>query len=156
MVNDPYARLAALGLTLPTPPAPVASYVPCVLHSGLVFVSGQGPVEPDGHMRIGRVGDDVTVEQARDDARLTALNIVSHLHAFLGDLNRVERIVKVFGMVCAVPDFGHQPEVIEGASALFLEVFGECGRHARSAVGLASLPRGITVEIEIVAGVAGG
>lgn len=153
MAEDFYARLDRLGIVLPKPPAPVASYVPCILHSGLLFVSGQGPIEPGGHMRTGLVGAEISLEQARDDARLTAINIIAHMHAYLGDLNRLDRMLKVFGMVRAAPEFGHQPEVIEGASALFLEVFGERGQHTRSAVGQASLPRGITVEIEIVAAV---
>ena len=153
MSEDVYARLQRLGIVLPEPPPPVASYVPCVLHGSSLYVSGQGPVEPGGRMRIGLVGADISLEQARDDARLTAINIIAHMHVHLGDLNRVERMLKVFGMVRAVPEFGQQPEVIEGASALFIEVFSERGQHARSAVGLASLPRGITVEIEAIAAV---
>jgi enamine deaminase RidA (YjgF/YER057c/UK114 family) len=151
--EDVYARLQRLGIVLPKPPLPAADYVPCVLHAGVLYVAGQGPVEADGRLHTGVVGADVSPEQARADARLTAINIIAHMHAFLGDLNRVERMLRVFGMVRAVPDFGQQPEVINGASALFAEVFGERGQHARCAVGLASLPRGITVEIEAIAAI---
>ncbi len=153
MSEDVYQRLKRLGIELPKPSPPAAHYVPCTLHRGVLYVAGQGPVEPDGRLRTGIVGADVSLEQARDDARLTAINILAHMHAFLGDLNRVERLLRVFGMVRAVPDFGQQPEIIDGASALFTEVFGDSGRHARCAVGLASLPRGITVEIEAIAAI---
>lgn len=153
MSEDVYKRLEHLGILLPKPPAPAADYVPCVLHAGSLYVAGQGPVEADGRLRTGVVGAEISLEQAQDDARLTAINIIAHMHVFLGDLNRVERMLRVFGMVRAVPDFGQQPEVINGASELFTAVFGERGRHARCAVGLASLPRGITVEIEAIAAV---
>lgn len=152
--SDIQARLAQLGIRLPTPPQPVASYVPYTLHAGLLFVSGQGPLDADGTMHTGLVGRDVSLEQARDHARITAINLLAQMNAACGgDLGRIERVLKLFGMVRAVADFGRQPEVIDGASTLFVEVFGERGRHARSAVGLGSLPRGITVEIELIAAV---
>jgi enamine deaminase RidA (YjgF/YER057c/UK114 family) len=153
MSEDVYRRLERAGIVLPKPPPPAAHYVPCVLHRGVLYVAGQGPVEPDGKLYTGVVGAEVSLDEARAHARLTAINIIAHMHAFLGDLNRVERFLRVFGMVRAVPDFGQQPEVIDGASTLFAEIFGESGRHARCAVGLASLPRGITVEIEASAAV---
>ncbi|HKT16532.1 MAG TPA: RidA family protein [Stellaceae bacterium] len=153
MAEDVYARLKALGIVLPKAPPPAANYVPAVLDRGTLYVAGQGPVEADGTLHTGVVGAAVSLAEARSHARLTAINILAQMHAALGDLNRVERMLRVFGMVHALPDFGQQPEVIDGASALFIEVFGERGRHARCAVGLASLPRGITVEIEASAAV---
>jgi enamine deaminase RidA (YjgF/YER057c/UK114 family) len=153
MAEDVYARLKALGIVLPKAPPPAANYVPTVLHRGTLYVAGQGPMEPDGNPHTGIVGAGVSVAEARGHARLTAINILAQMHAALGDLNRVERMLRVFGMVHATPDFGQQPEVIDGASSVFVEVFGERGRHARCAVGLASLPRGITVEIEVSAAV---
>ena len=143
-------RLAELGIELPTPQTPVANYVGAVLTGNLLFLSGRGPMRPDGTQHTGIVGQDVTVEEAYGHARLTGLQLIATLHAELGDLDRVSRIVKVLGMVNAVPGFGQQPEVINGCSDLFVEVFGERGRHARSAVGMGSLPRNITVEIEAV------
>lgn len=146
----PLDRLAALGLTLPPPPAPVANYIPFVVHGDLLYLSGQGPRQHDGSLRVGKVGRDVGVTQARADAELTGLNLLAVAQSALGDLSRVKRVVKLFGMVNAVPDFGDHPKVIDGCSSLFVEVFGDAGRHARSAVGLGSLPDGITVEIEAV------
>jgi len=153
MAEDVYARLKALGIVLPKAPPPAANYVPTILDRGTLYVAGQGPVEADGKLHTGVVGAEVSLAEARADARLTAINILAQMQAALGDLNRIERMLRVFGMVRAVADFGQQPEVIDGASALFVEVFGERGRHARCAVGLASLPRGITVEIEASAAV---
>ena len=147
---DPHSRLAALGLVLPPPPAPIASYVPFVIEGNLLFLSGQGPREADGRLRTGKVGADVGIEQAYDDARLTGLNLLSVMHAALGDLSRVKRVIKLLGMVNAVPDFGAHPKVINGCSDLLIAVFGEDGRHARSAVGFGSLPDNITVEIEAI------
>lgn len=147
---SPYARLEALGLTLPPPPAPIATYVPFVIEGDLLFLSGQGPREADGTLRTGKVGGDVGIERAYDDARLTGLNLLAVMQAALGDLGRVKRIVKLLGMVNAVPEFGAHPKVINGCSDLLIDVFGEEGRHARSAVGFGSLPDNITVEIEAI------
>ncbi|WP_157020220.1 RidA family protein [Mesorhizobium xinjiangense] len=147
---SPDARIEALGLTLPPPPAPIATYVPFVIEGNLMFLSGQGPREADGTLRTGKVGADVGIERAYDDARLTGLNLLAVTQAALGDLSRVKRIVKLLGMVNAVPDFGAHPKVINGCSDLLIAVFGEEGRHARSAVGFGSLPDNITVEIEAV------
>lgn len=146
----PYERLAALGITLPPPPPPIANFVTHVQEGTLLFLSGQGPREVDGHLHTGRVGEDVSVEDAYQHARLTGINLLSVLHAALGDLRRVRRVVKLLGMVNAVPDFGKHPAVINGCSDLFVSVFGEAGHHARSAVGFGSLPDRITVEIEAV------
>lgn len=143
-------RLTQLGIELPTLTPPVATYVNAVRTSNLLFLSGKGPTRPDGTQHTGKVGADVTVEEAYQHARLTGLQLIAVMKAELGDLDRVRRVVKVLGMVNGTPEFGRQPEVINGCSDLFVEVFGERGRHARSAVGMGSLPRSITVEIEAI------
>jgi len=147
---EPYARLAALGLVLPPAARPIGLYTPAVIAGGFLYLSGQGPREADGRMHTGKVGRDVGTEVAAAYARLVALNLLSAAHEALGDLRRVVRVVKLLGMVNAVPDFADHVAVINGASALLLEVFGEQGRHARSAVGMGSLPGNITVEIEAI------
>jgi len=153
--GDPEGRLAALGIELHTPAPPVANYVRAVRTGDLVFVAGHGPTRADGSLVTGKVGAERTLEEGYEAARLTAIAMLSTLKAELGDLSRVRRIVRVFGMVNAVERFGQQPEVINGASDLLVEVFGpERGPHARAAVGMASLPRDITVEIEMVVEVA--
>lgn len=146
----PEARLAALGLTLPPPPAPVANYIPHRFHGGLLYLSGQGPRDHGGRLSIGRVGVDVSVEKARADAELTGLNLLAVAKAALGELGRVTGVIKLFGMVNALPEFDRHPMVIDGCSNLLVAVFGDAGRHARSAVGMGSLPDGITVEIEAI------
>lgn len=152
-MTTPYDRLKALGITLPTPPTPIANFVTHVEASGLLFLSGQGPRKADGRLHTGKVGGGVSVEEAYGHARLTGVNLLAVMHAALGDLGRVKRIVKLLGMVNATPDFGDHPRVINGCSDLMVEVFGDAGRHARSAVGFGSLPGGITVEIEAVVAV---
>lgn len=147
---DPEAKLQELGITLPTPPQPVANYVNGVQAGHLIFLAGKGPRYPDGTEITGKVGQDVTIEKAYEGARLTAINQLSVLKAMLGNLNRVKRIVKVLGMVNCDPSFIDQPKVINGFSDLMVEVFGERGKHARAAVGMTSLPRGQAVEIELV------
>ena len=147
---SPYQSLEALGLSLMTPAIPVATYVPSVLTGNLLFLSGQGPRHADGRLMTGKLGRDLGIEEAYGHARLTGLNLLSVAHMALGDLGRVSRIVKLLGMVNATPEFTDHPEVINGCSDLFEKVFGEAGRHARSAVGMASLPRNISVEIEAV------
>jgi enamine deaminase RidA (YjgF/YER057c/UK114 family) len=149
-LSTPEQRLAALGLTLPPPPRPVADYVTHVQEGTLLFLSGQGPRDHSGALMIGKVGGDTTLDEARAHAELTGLNLLAVLKAVLGDLSRVRRVVKLLGMVNAVPDFGDHPKVIDGCSNLFVAVFGEAGRHARSAVGMGSLPNGISVEIEAI------
>lgn len=146
----PYDRLKQLGLELMTPAEPVANYVPFVLADGFLYLSGQGPRRADGVKHSGKVGADVSVEDAYAHARLTGLNLLSVAHAALGDLGRVRRVVKVFGMVNAVPGFVDHPKVINGCSDLFVGVFADAGRHARSAVGMGSLPGNISVEIEAI------
>ncbi|MBX2817524.1 MAG: RidA family protein [Saprospiraceae bacterium] len=148
---DPEARLAALGIELPSPPQPVANYVNGVSTSNnLIFLAGKGPRRADGSEIRGKVGVDVTIEEGYEGARLTAINQLAVLKEMLGNLNRVKRIVKVLGMVNCDPSFVDQPKVINGFSDLMVEVFGDRGRHARAAVGMASLPRGQAVEIELV------
>lgn len=143
-------RLAELGIELPAMTAPAANYVNAVLTGNLLFLAGKGPYRGDGTLHTGIVGQEVSVEEAYGHARLTGLHLIATMKAELGDLDRVSRIVKVLGMVNAMPGFTRQPEVINGCSDLLVEVFGEKGRHARSAVGMGSLPRNITVEIEAI------
>lgn len=143
-------RLKELGIELATPTSPMANYVNAVRTGNLLYLAGKGPGLPGKPLPTGKVGRDLTVEQAYGHARETGLSLIAVMKAELGDLDRVKRIVKVLGMVNAIPEFGNQPEVINGCSDLFVEVFGDRGRHARSAVGMGSLPRGIPVEIEVI------
>ncbi|MCU1465904.1 MAG: Translation initiation inhibitor [Actinomycetia bacterium] len=143
-------RLEALGIVLPPVFPPAGNYVGCVVDGGLVYVGGHGPVA-GAETVLGKVGGDLTLEDGQRAARMTALSILATLQAELGDLDRVERIVKVFGMVNVAPGFDRTPAVIDGCSDLLVEVFGAAGRHTRSAVGLAELPFGIAVEIELTA-----
>ncbi|HBF30452.1 RidA family protein [Rhizobium sp.] len=146
----PYERLAALGIALPPSPPPIANFVTHVREGNLLFLSGQGPREANGFLYSGKVGDDVLLEDAYRHARLTGINLIAVMHDALGDLARVRKIVKMLGMVNAAPDFRDHPQVINGCSDLFMEVFGQAGQHARSAVGFGSLPGNITVEIEVI------
>ena len=146
--SDVYARLDQLGIRLPSSPPPVANFQSHIETRGLLFLSGQGPVRPDGTVLTGTVGGDVSADDAYQHARLVGINLIAVMHEATGDLNRIARIVKVLGMVNAAPGFADHPRVINGCSDLFIEVFGAAGRHARSAVGMASLPGHITVEIE--------
>jgi enamine deaminase RidA (YjgF/YER057c/UK114 family) len=147
-------RLTELGMTLPEAPKPVAAYVPARKTGDLLYVSGQGPVEGGAVRYAGKVGSDISIEDGAAAARLCALNCLAQVRAALGTLDRVRQVVKVVGFVNAGPDFTQQPQVINGASELLIEVFGEAGRHARSAVGCASLPLNIAVEVEMVVEVA--
>ena len=143
-------RLKELGITLPAVPKPVANYVPAVRTGNLLFLAGTGPFQPDGTLPSGKVGREFTKEQGAQYARDTCLVQLAVIKSELGSLDRVTRIVKVLGMVNATEDFRDHPKVINGCSDLLVEVFGDKGRHARSAVGMASLPFGIPVEIEVV------
>ncbi|HTR88430.1 MAG TPA: RidA family protein [Reyranella sp.] len=143
-------RLKQLGIELPKASGPMANYVNAVRAGNFLYLAGKGAGLPGKPMPIGKVGRDLTIEQGYGFARETGLNLIAVMKAELGDLDRVKRIVKMLGMVNATPDFGHQPEVINGCSDLMVEVFGERGKHARSAVGMGSLPRGIPVEIEVI------
>ena len=147
-------RLNELGIELATPRPPQANYVPAVRTGNLVFLSGTGPYLPDGGLVTGKVGGELTVEQGYAAARWAMLALLANLQVELGDLGRVARVVKLLGMVNCTVDFTRQPEVINGASDLLVEVFGERGRHARSAVGMFALPRNIAVEIEMIVEVA--
>ncbi len=149
MAGNIDAKLKELGIELPSPPAPVASYVPNVRTGNLVFISGQVPMGPKGLEYVGVVGKDYTTAEAAQAARLCAINLLAQVKAAVGgDLDKVKRCVKVIGFVNAVPGYSEHPEVINGASNLFVEVMGEAGRHARSAVGAGSLPRNVAVEVE--------
>ncbi len=147
----PETRLAQLGISLPPVPPPVASYVNAVRTGNLLYTSGKGPLPVDGRLPTGRVGVEFSVEEGYQLARSTGLALLATLRAELGTLDRVKRIVKVLGLVAAPPEFGDHPKVINGCSDLLIEVFGEAGRHARSAVGVASLPFVTPVEIELIA-----
>jgi enamine deaminase RidA (YjgF/YER057c/UK114 family) len=143
-------RLAELDIELPEPFPPAGMYVPAVPTGSLLFVSGTGPVRPDGSVVTGKVGRDLDADQARRAARFTALQILAALKVELGELDRVRRVVKTFGMVNCAPGFNQTPYVIDGCSELLIDVFGAAGRGARSAVGMAELPFDIAVEIEVV------
>lgn len=145
------AKLAELGIELPPVAAPVAAYVPTVRTGNLVFVSGQVAKQGDKLLYQGHVGAEVTVEQGYACARVCALNALAALRAEVGSLDRVKRIVKVTGWVNCHPDFTQQPQVINGASELLIQVFGDNGRHARAAIGASGLPGGTPVEVELVA-----
>lgn len=145
------ARLEELGIELPDTPPPIANYVPAVRTGDLLYLSGLGPAaRADGSTLIGKVGSDLTQEEGYEAARLTGINIISRMKGELGDLDRVKRVVKLLGMVNSDPKFNQQPAVVNGCSDLLVEVFGDKGRHARSAVGMASLPNDIPVEIEVI------
>lgn len=147
---SPEARLNELKIALPPIPKPAGQYVHAVRTGNLLFLAGKGPRNADGSTPTGKVGRDVTTEDAYQHARSVGLTLIAVMKETLGSLDRVKRVVKVLGMVNAVPEFGDQPKVINGCSDLFVEVFGENGKHARSAVGMGSLPGGITVEIEAI------
>ena len=145
------ARLNSLGLALPSAPTPVANYVPWVRTGSLVFVSGQLPVIDGKVTCTGKVGADVNVAAAAAAARTCALNLIAQVRAACdGDLDRVRRVVKLTGFVACTPDFAEQPAVVNGASDVMVEIFGDAGRHARAAVGAPALPRNATVEVEAV------
>jgi len=142
-------RLVEAGITLPSaPPKPIGSFANVVVHDGMAWVSGQGPVQADGSLECGKVGSDVDIVEARKHARLVGTNILSALRSAIGSLDRVERVIKLQGLVNCTPDFERHPNVIDGASELMGEVFGEDGVHSRTSYGVASLPNNITVEID--------
>ena len=147
---DPEAKLKELGIALPAVGAPLANYVPTVRTGNLVFLSGHGPAQPWGKTATGKLGRELTVKEGYEAARNVGINLLASLKAEIGDLKKVKRIVKVLGMVNGVDSFTEQPEVINGLSDLMVAVFGPKGKHARSAVGMGSLPRNLSVEIEMV------
>lgn len=143
-------RLRELGITLPPVFPPAGSYLGCVVQDDIVYVGGHGPIDGDD-MVVGKVGADLSLEDGQRAARMTALSILATLQAELGDLDRIERIIKVFGMVNVAPGFTNTPAVMNGCSDLLVEIFGDAGRHTRSAVGMAALPFDIAVEVELTA-----
>ena len=150
-MNSIDEKLRALGIALPTPMKPVANYVPWVKSGKIVYISGQGAVVEGKVQYPGKLGDTVSLEDGAQSARLTGINVLAQLReAADGDLSKVKRIVKLVGFVACTPDFTDQPKVINGASDLMVEVFGERGRHARSAVGVPALPMNLSVEIEAI------
>ena len=146
-------RLAELGIELPELPAPVGNFVPAVVHDGRAYFSGQGPVLENGTLAKGKLGAGVSVDDGYHHARRTGLVLLAAMKHMFGSLDRIEQVVKIYGMVNAAPEFDNHPAVINGCSDLMVEVFGEAGRHARSAVGMGSLPGGISVEIEAIVAV---
>lgn len=147
---DAEQKIKDLGIVLPEASAPVANYVNAVRSGNLLFLAGKGPGLPDGSFITGKVGQDLTIEEGKEAARMVAINQLAVLKAELGDLNKVKRVVKVLGMVNCNSDFTQQPQVINGFSDLMVEVFGEKGKHARSAVGMNALPMNIAVEVELI------
>ena len=150
----PEERLQELGVSLPAPAVPVAAYVPCVRTGSLVYVSGQVPVLDGKPSHLGHLGDNVDLEDGRAAARTCAVNVLAALKAELGELSRVRRVVKVTGFVASTPAFTDHPKVVNAASELFGDVFGDAGRHARAAIGVAALPLGVPVEVEAIVEVA--
>ncbi len=148
--SNPEQRLTDLGIQLYVPDPPAGNYVPAVPAGRLVFLSGHGPRKPEGGFVVGKVGRDLNLEQAQEAARLTTIGLLSSLKSEIGELSRVRRVVKVLGMVNADESFADHPKVINGCSDLLVSVFGDRGRHARSAVGMGSLPFNIPVEIEMI------
>lgn len=149
---DIAGKLRELGISIPIAPKPVATYVPFAVEGKLVFVAGQGTFGADGRLLyVGKVGRDLTEQDGYQAARLCALNCLAQLQAAAGSLDRVKRILRVGGFVNCAPDFANHPQVINGASDLVVQIFGERGRHARTAVGADSLPGGIAAEVEMIA-----
>lgn len=146
-------RLAELGITLPQPAAPVASYVPAVEQGGLLHISGQISFAEDGNLILGRLGEDMNLDRGIEAARRCGVMLLAQMKAALGSLDRVEKVVKLGVFVNSAPSFTDQPKVANGASELMQEVFGEAGRHARSAVGVAVLPLGVAVEVDAIVAV---
>jgi enamine deaminase RidA (YjgF/YER057c/UK114 family) len=143
-----YENLKKLNLELPAPPPPGGVYVPVKQVGNLLFTAGQGPTVDGKPIYTGKLGKDLTIEQGQEAAKVVALNMLSVLHQHLGDLNRIKNVVKLLGLVASAPGFGEQPRVVNAASQLLVDVFGEKGRHARSAIGTNELPGNIPVEIE--------
>lgn len=148
--QNPEEKIKQAGITLPVPQKPVANYVNAVRTGNLIFLSGKGPTNPDGTNTTGKVGKELTIEQGYAAARLTGINQLAVLKAELGSLDKVKRIVKVLGMVNCTETFTDQPKVVNGYSDLMVEIFGEKGKHARSAVGMYALPGNIAVEVEMI------
>ena len=145
------ARLKDLGITLPDAPMPAANYVPYVRSGNLLFISGQIPMEAGKTLFVGKLGREFKIDEGQKSARLCALNVIAQVRAALGgDLDKVKRCVRVGGFVNSMPEFGDQPQVINGASDVIVQIFGDAGKHSRAAVGVAALPRGVATEVEAV------
>ena len=144
------AKLTELGYELPPPPPPVGNYLPAARSGNVMWMAGVGSGRPDGSRTTGKLGDELTVEQGYEAARWCALNLLSRMKAELGDLDKVTRVLKVVGMVNSAPGFGEQARVVDGASDLFVALFGDQGRHARSAPGMGALPGGAAVIVDCV------
>ncbi len=154
--QTPEQKLKEKGIILSEPSKPIANYVHVVRTGNLLFLAGKGPAKPDGTYITGKVGAELSIEEGIEAARLTGINLLAVLKSELGDLNKVKRIVKVLGMVNCYPDFKDQPKVMNGFSDLMVGIFGEKGKHARSAVGMSSLPMNMAVEIEMIVEVEDG
>ena len=154
MSNSVEERLAELGIELPEAAAPAANYVPFVRQGDLLWISGQVPVGPNGFEHVGKCGAEKSIEDGQKAAELCAVNLLAQAKAAVGNLDKITRVVKLVGFVNSTPDFENQPKVINGASDLMVNVLGDKGRHARSAVGVANLPFNVTVEVEAVMEVA--
>jgi enamine deaminase RidA (YjgF/YER057c/UK114 family) len=152
--QTPEKNLQDMGILLPKPSSPLYSYVSFTRTGNLIYLSGQGPRKADGSFITGKLGRDLSIEEGVEAARLTGINLLATLQLAIGDLSKMKRIVKVFGMVNCVENFYEQPKVINGFSDLMVAVFGEKGKHARSAVGMYSLPMNIAVEVEMIVEVA--
>jgi enamine deaminase RidA (YjgF/YER057c/UK114 family) len=148
--SDPEQKLKELGIELPGPRKPIANYVKYVRTGNLLFLAGEGPIRLDGKLITGKLGKDLTIDQGYEAARMTGMNMLSTLKDALGDLRKVKRVVKVLGLVNCTEDFKDQPKVMNGFSDLMVAVFGENGKHARSAVGTHALPSEIAVEVEMI------
>jgi len=146
----PEQKLQSMGISLPAPTNPVANYVKFVRTGNLIFLSGHGPSNAEGKYTTGKLGKDLSIEEGYDAAKLTGINLLATLKAAVGDLSKIKRVVKVLGMVNSTDQFSDQPKVINGFSDLMVAVFGDKGKHARSAVGMASLPMNMAVEIEMI------
>jgi enamine deaminase RidA (YjgF/YER057c/UK114 family) len=150
MTRQTESRLEALGIKLPAAAAPAANYVPAVESQGYLYISGQIPMGPNGIEYVGKLGQELDIAAGQAAARLCAINILAQAKAALGDLDRIGRVVKLVGFVNSDPAFGDQPKVVNGASDFMVEVLGDKGRHARSAVGVAALPFNVGVEVEAI------
>lgn len=150
MTSSVEKKLSELGITLPTPVAPVANYVPVVRTGNLLFISGQLPRDAEGKLITGHLGADVDVATGQAAARLCAIHLLAQAKGFIGDLDQIVRVVKLTAFVNSTPDFADQPIVVNGCSDFFVDVLGDKGRHSRSAVGIAALPMNAAVEIEAV------
>jgi enamine deaminase RidA (YjgF/YER057c/UK114 family) len=150
IAQTPEQKLQSMGITLPAPTNPVANYVKFVRTGNLIFLSGHGPANAEGKYTTGKLGKDLSIEEGYNAAKLTGINLLSTLKVAVADLSKVKRIVKVLGMVNSTDQFSDQPKVINGFSDLMVAVFGDKGKHARSAVGMASLPMNMAVEIEMI------